>query len=197
MDDVDLPPIPSSTRQTTPSRPRPTTLLTRKRTHPSYDDDPATSSDPALFSSDDHAPDAENYASGKRKKYTYRGSWWDHQRVNTTKSKKREFRRNFDSGVFMGSETSDEGLSSDSFGLEDELLRDQGQMKRGSRPSPLFTIESVETTPKAKTVSRPALSAMSSEHDAVCRIVSHALDNGKEDIDLSYVSPRYYCYSDI
>lgn len=187
MDDVELPPIPSSTRQTFPNTQRPATLLTRKRTHPTYDDDPATSSDPALFSSDEHAPDAENYASGKRKKHTYRGSWWDHQRVNKTSSKKREFRRNFDSGVFMGSETSDEGLSSDSFGLEDELLRDQRQVKR---TSPLFAIESVETTPKAKIVSKPAVPVTSSEHDAVCRVVRHALDNGKEDVDLSYVFSR-------
>lgn len=185
MDDIDLPPVPSAARQTTTNPLRPSILLTRKRTY-TTDDDPATSSDPALFSSDEHAPDAENYVSGKRKKQTYQGSWWDHGRVNMTNSKKRVFRRNFDSGVFMGSETSDEGQSSDSFGLEDELLRDQRERDRGAQGSPSSTFKSVETTPKAKTVvSRPMVSVASSQHDAVCETVRLVLDQGKEDVDLS------------
>lgn len=187
MDDLDLPPVPSSARDAALTLPpRPSIWFTRKRTHTDYDDDTTTtSSDPALFSSDEHAPDAENYASGKRKKYTYQGSWWDHRRIKTSNPKKREFRRNFDSGVFMGSETSDEALSSDSFGLEDELLRDQQAKTQDSRASPLFTIESVETTPKAKNISRPTVPVISREYDAVCQIVKNALDQGKEDIDLS------------
>ncbi|KEF58559.1 uncharacterized protein A1O9_06485 [Exophiala aquamarina CBS 119918] len=186
MDDVELPPLHSSTHETAPRLPRSQTiLLTRKRTHTDYDDDTITSSDPALFSSDEHAPDAENYLSGKRKKKTYQGSWWDNQRVKMSNPKKREFRRNFDSGVFMGSETSDEALSSDSFGLEDELLRDQQEKNQYSRASQLFATESVETTTKAKAASRPMIPVASREYDAVCQVVQHALDRGKEDVDLS------------
>jgi len=189
MDEIELPPLRSSPHEAAPTLPLSTSIrLSRKRTLTDYDDETTTSSDPALFSSDEHAPDAENYLSGKRKKHTYQGSWWDNRRVKMGKPKKREFRRNFDSGVFMGSETSDEALSSDSFGLEDELLRDQQakQEKRHySQPSHLVTIESVETTPKAKTASRPTVPVVSREHTAVCQVVQQALDSGKEDVDLS------------
>lgn len=186
MDDVELPPLRPSVTETALTLPLSQSIyLTRKRTHTDYDDDTTTSSDPALFSSDEHAPGAENYLSGKRKKHTYQGSWWDNQRVKMGNPKKREFRRNFDSGIFMGSETSDEALSSDSFGLEDELLRDQQEKKPYSRSSPLFTIESVESNPKAKTAPRPRIPVVSREHDAVCQVVQHALDCGKEDVDLS------------
>lgn len=194
MDDLDLPPVPASARQAAQTPPpRPSFFLARKRTHTDYDDEVATSSDPALFSSDEHAPDAENYVSGKRKKHTYKGSWWEHQQVRTgiqNRGKKREFRRNFDSGVFMGSETSDEVFSSDPLGLEDELLMDQQRQKdenRCTHSSRLFTMESVETTPKAKVVSRPAAPVTSDEHGEVCQIVMQALDQGREDVDLSWV----------
>lgn len=186
MDDLDLPPMPASARKSLePQSAHLSPSFIRKRSRASYDDDDVgTSSDPALFSSDEQAPGAENYVTDKRKKHTYQGSWWSH-RQSSSNGKKREFRRNYDSGIFMGSETSDGSLSSDSFGLEDELLRDQQNTRSRSR---LFTIESAQTTPKAiKTQPRMQTSTTSAEHETVKQIVRQALELGKEEVDLSYV----------
>ncbi|KAL2418158.1 hypothetical protein ABEF95_011472 [Exophiala dermatitidis] len=147
--DLDLlPPVPLSARKAAAQTPpRPSFLLARKRTHADYYDEDhqsltvATSSDPAFFSSDEQAPGAENYAvaaGDKRKKRTYKGAWWDRSRTanenqkGTATKKPREFRRNYDSGIFMGSEgsTTEEPLSSDSFSLEEELLREQEQQQQ-------------------------------------------------------------------
>lgn len=198
MDDLDLPPLSQATIRAARTPPRPSLLLTRKRTHADYDDDPATSSDPALFSSDEQAPDAENYVGGKRKKRVYKGSWWDrHPRKNGTSqiSRKQELTRDFDSGIFMGSESSEELLSSDSFTLEDELLKDQQQQKT-RHPLVLRTWsrhdqdqdqdQDVNSTPK-RLAPKPA-AAIPEEHEKVCVIVRQCLDMGKEDVDLSYVS---------
>ncbi|KAK6365376.1 hypothetical protein LTS17_011348 [Exophiala oligosperma] len=143
MDDLDLPPIPQSAliAAQTPPRARQSLLFTaRKRARAAevYDEPtvPATSSDPALFSSDEQAPGAENYTDRRRKKRTFQGSWWDRHPAREGRRKstrqKREFTRNFDSGIFMGSqdesgEDHDLSLSSDSFTLEDELMRDQSR----------------------------------------------------------------------
>ncbi|KAG9777906.1 hypothetical protein KCU88_g4362, partial [Aureobasidium melanogenum] len=148
--DLDLlPPVPLSARKAAAQTPpRPSFLLARKRTHADYYDEDhqsltvATSSDPAFFSSDEQAPGAENYvvaAADKRKKRTYKGAWWDRSRTanenqkGTATKKPREFRRNYDSGIFMGSEgstTGEEPLSSDSFSLEEELMRQQEQQQQ-------------------------------------------------------------------
>ncbi|KIW15260.1 hypothetical protein PV08_05305 [Exophiala spinifera] len=222
MDDLDLPPIPQSAiiAAQTPPRPRQSLLLARKRTRAEvYDDEPTltTSSDPALFSSDEQAPGAENYTDRRRKKRTFKGSWWDRHpaREGLRKSarQKREFTRNFDSGIFMGSQ--DESgedhdlLSSDSFTLEDELMRDQSReherghhMTRQQRPFRLWAQESspdqrhraegrVRTTtdsisPKTKILPKvKPLEPMSEAHREVCEIVHQCLDMGKEDVDLS------------
>lgn len=186
MDDIDLPPMPASARKPTqPPHPAQSSHLLRKRSRADQDDDFATSSDPALFSSDEQAPGAENYSIGKRKKKTYQGSWWSHQH-HVAVGKKRVFKRNYDSGIFMGSETSDEALSSDSIGLEDEFLRDQQQAMKAK--SPLFSSQSVQTTPKAKSYRRPQSTLAPDEHEPVRRIVHQALEVGKEDVDLSSVS---------
>jgi hypothetical protein len=87
---------------------------------------PAVSSDPAIFSSDDD-PSAENYTQGRRKQ-KYRGPWYRQQpasdqesqeshRRETRKKSKRTFERQFDSGVWLGSDGTDvdeatEGLES-------------------------------------------------------------------------------------
>jgi hypothetical protein len=186
MDDVELPPMPASTRKATYTPPRPSFLLTRKRTHADYDADLTTSSDPALFSSDDQAPGAENYVgTGKRKKHTFKGSWWDHQRIKNGNYNKREFKRNFDSGIFMGSEVSDEAPSSDSLGFEDELLRDQQREEDGQPYPALHVIDALQTTPRARTAHRPMVVHQSKEHELVYEEVRRALEQGSEDVTLT------------
>ena len=86
----------------------------RKR---SRDDVLSTSSDPPLFSSDDLQPALENYGPS-RKKRQYRGPWWSakEQRTNARKiGGKREFKRNLDSAVWMGSDDTESGQESEAF----------------------------------------------------------------------------------
>jgi hypothetical protein len=190
MDEPELPSLPQPARaDPRPQRPS-SFLLIRKRTRSDYDDEPATSSDPATFSSDETAPGAENYASGKRKKHSFKGSWWDRhpaaQGTRTSQRKKRDFQRNFDSGIFMGSESEDP-LSSDSFTMEDEFLKDQQSStdkNQDARPSKIWSAESLDTTPRAKP-GRRNVSPMSKEHQGVCDVVRKCLELGKEDVDLS------------
>ena len=75
----------------------------------------ALSSDPPLFSSDDD-PSAENYTHIRRKK-KYRGPWYqqlpasdsshDQHEQESARKGKRVFERQFDSGVWMGSDGTD------------------------------------------------------------------------------------------
>ncbi len=192
MDDLDLPPLSQSVIREAQTPPRPSFLRPAKRTCPS-EHDPTTSSDPAFFSSDDQPPGAENYVGGHDKKHTYQGSWFERPSVKDGSRKrlrKREFTRNFDSGIFMGSETSEELASSDSFTMEDELLGDQQEKARESRWSHRLELGSPHTdmpgpdhTRKAKMALRPA-ALVSKEHEEVCAIVRQCLDIGKEDVDL-------------
>jgi hypothetical protein len=80
---------------------------TRKRVRSS----PPVSSDPALFSSDDD-PSADNYTQERRKR-KYRGPWYQQRPAEGgsqgvielgLKKGKRPFERQYDSGVFMGSD---------------------------------------------------------------------------------------------
>ncbi|MCJ1393590.1 hypothetical protein MMC18_006465 [Xylographa bjoerkii] len=100
--------------------------LDRKRTR---DDVPAYSSDPPVFSSDDLPPGLENYDSHRRKKQ-YRGRWWENRLGcgqgdgSAPVRKKREFKRNIDSAVWMGSdetETTDSGDLDIEADIEKEL----------------------------------------------------------------------------
>jgi hypothetical protein len=84
----------------------------RKRTRLSS---PPVSSDPPIFSSDDGDTGAENYTQERRKK-KYRGPWYrqtpadagnESQEHELPKRTKRTFERQFDSGVFMGSDGTD------------------------------------------------------------------------------------------
>lgn len=168
-----------------------------------------TSSDPALFSSDE-TPDAENYTGGKRRrKKTYAGTWWG-EKLSTSRAgsqgpssngssrrvKKRQFTRNFDSGIFMNS---DDGSSSAEFSSDSSLGNEL--IERQMREE--------ETTPKARVAPRtpvmgPSKLALTFEnmspltpraarrfvprnpkHEHVLSIVRDSLDNSKEDIDLS------------
>ncbi|EXJ85529.1 hypothetical protein A1O1_05893 [Capronia coronata CBS 617.96] len=200
MDDLDLPPVPQSARRAAQTPPRPSFLLSRKRTRADYDDEPpATSSDPAFFSSDEQAPGAENYVVvDKRKKRTYKGSWWERHPVkegSRHSTRKREFQRNYDSGIFMaseGSEESEEPLSSDSFSMEEELVRDQQRANEKSQTQPhLYGSASgpgqSHGTPRLKFPPHTT-PTMPKEHEHVCEIVRQCLETGKEDVDLSSMS---------
>jgi Leucine Rich repeats (2 copies) len=116
--EVDLPPLPVLV----PQDETPPTLsdLQPRRKRPRAEYDLTTSSDPALFSSDDRAPSADNYVS-KRRKEQWRGTWWGEKVEGPSPSRanagKRKFTRNIDSGVWMGSEGTDTSF-------EDEFLED-------------------------------------------------------------------------
>jgi hypothetical protein len=80
-----------------------------------HDSPPPLSSDPAIFSSDDD-PSADNYVPGRRKKQ-YRGPWFkqescDEYMEDTPPNEKRPraFKRQMDSGVWMGSDGTDSDL---------------------------------------------------------------------------------------
>ncbi|KAI9669542.1 MAG: hypothetical protein M1817_004661 [Caeruleum heppii] len=156
--------------------------LTRKRC---LEYDPSSSSDPPLFSSDDHGvlldPD-ESVQDGPRKR-RYRGTWWGAEpnsrkepfRVRT----KRNFKRNMDSGVWLGSEDSQlsEGESS--------VLADTPRQPSGETQTPS---EDNVTTSAVRRASGPCerlaetqdLPTMYAE-----RIVQRCLEEGDECIDLS------------
>jgi hypothetical protein len=78
---------------------------------------PPVSSDPPIFSSDDD-PSVDNYTQARRKR-TYRGPWYRQQPASDSGSSiqdsqerdvrktKRTFERQFDSGVWLGSDDTD------------------------------------------------------------------------------------------
>lgn len=77
---------------------------------------PPVSSDPVVFSSDDD-PSSENYTQGRRKQ-KYRGPWYSQEPASeqdsqesqgreSPKKSKRIFERQFDSGVWLGSDCTD------------------------------------------------------------------------------------------
>jgi Leucine rich repeat len=178
--EVELPPMP------TPENCLPSDLsdLHHRRKRPRLEYDVTTSSDPALFSSDDHAPTAENYAS-KRRKEKWRGTWWGEKvkgrASSVSNGDKRKFKRNFDSGVWMGSEGTDTSV-------EDELL--QELQSTGTRAMGLtFTqfrdergVQDQPYQPTPETARNAALYA------AVETIVDRCLETGDENIDLSSLS---------
>ena len=194
-----------------------------------------TSSDPALFSSDE-TPDAENYAGGKRrKKKHYAGTWWGEKiassrlsragsasgsdtsstrgprrtALSIDKRKKRQFTRNFDSGIFMNSDdsqgSSELELSSDS-SLGNELLEAmQREKEKAALTSPAkqsFLVKQAVTPVKSLGVSTQAAQSAGLSSPGRIRIVRNsvqiddvqhralyiirdALEEGKEDVDLS------------
>lgn len=142
---------------------------------------PPISSDPPLFSSDDD-PSADNYTN-KRQKKKYRGPWFHQQPASDSPSDsseqvhnrkgKRTLARQFDSGVWLGSDGTEgdfteglechEGLSSINLGAAIALSYDP------LRKAPFLQ----ESTTAA-------------EYRAQQQI-SECLDEGNEDIVLSYV----------
>lgn len=174
-----------------------------------------TSSDPALFSSDE-TPDAENYSNGakRRKKKTYKGTWWDNE-LNKSRtdvvdgdesgpSAKRKFRRNFDSGVFMADESSGTDLSSDGV-LEQELLdnlskKDEEQQEQSVPQSvpgsakKLKVNRTFEVAAQAVVDRLPPECPSNSMDHSVRKVVKDCLDSNNEMVDwtgmgLDYLPP--------
>lgn len=210
-EELQLPALPHSTSE--PKLPRPpfTRLSSRKRSTRSneiQDDDVLsssvhTSSDPALFSSDE-TPDAENYSGIKRrKKKTYAGTWWgdrlsrsraSSRSLNSEKSShkrgKRKFTRNFDSGIFMNSDDGSTELSSDSsFGhelLEEQRRQQEDKNESTCQLSPVAKLLSSpgKASPNRTRGFRPTVKTSNEQMHAVS-IIRACLDQGKEDVDLS------------
>ncbi|KAF9875037.1 hypothetical protein CkaCkLH20_07303 [Colletotrichum karsti] len=133
----------------------------------------SNSSDPAVFSSDDD-PGLDNYVEGRRKK-RYVGAWYEQQPVASSDSatgeprpalrgKRRAFRRDMDSGVFMGSDSTD--------GDESIMMPDIPTQAR------LPQLNIMPPTPRR----RNDVSAMEQEAREKIRTF---MDEGDESIDLS------------
>jgi hypothetical protein len=197
-----LPPIPGIDSDATPKakvRPQRPGLNTRKRTFDTLRSSSlppsAASSDPALFSGDEDSA-AENYGQEKRKKkIMYSGSWFSHMTRAGKDERKREFKRNVDSGVFMAGEESD-FPSSDSLGsLENELIRDMDKRQQIRQVSRFDEFERIQTSRMKWQQSLLSLEddtkgiveedMPSSQHEQVKIIIRQHLDAGNEDVELS------------
>ncbi len=155
-------------------------LLTRKAPFPEerqqkrvkLHSTPPVSSDPPFFSSDDD-PSAENYSttSGRHKK-RFRGPWYSQQPED--KRTKREFQRQFDSGVWLGSDSTEDD--------EDATFTDQAQSSiAGKDRLPLFTRLTSVNGSKTNTMSKePSAEELAEKEIGLC------LETGNENIDLSY-----------
>lgn len=138
---------------------------------------PPISSDPAIFSSDDD-PSADNYTQERRKK-KFRGPWYRQRPASEEgsqdateceqKKSKRTFERQFDSGVFMGSDGTDMDES-----MEEFETRAASLPLRQSRAT-----EIVKTAPTPEELAQGR--------------IQRCLEDGDESIDLSYV----FCQVDI
>jgi len=83
----------------------------QKRTRRVFLDD-TTSSDPPYFSSDDiQEASLDDYAS-KRNKRFHRGTWWDYGDAVETPREENAIKRCVDSGVWMGSDSTDDSTAS-------------------------------------------------------------------------------------
>ncbi|KAK6580527.1 hypothetical protein PZA11_006763 [Diplocarpon coronariae] len=134
---------------------------------------PPVSSDPAIFSSDDD-PSAENYTTQERRgKRKYRGPWYMQRPAEPEaesqgsievgpKKTKRPFERQFDSGVFMGSDGTDvdDGIDVSDAAIPFSLPRRQSREVQNARQS--------------------------DPDEAARRQIEVCLEEGNESIDLSF-----------
>lgn len=192
MDEVELPPLPAS--QASP-RKYSLSLLRRKRSRSEYELEPATSSDPALFSSDEPAPSAELY-SAKRRKDKWRGTWWGERLRAEAAREKRLFKRSYDSGIWMGSEGTESSL-------EDEFLDEQRRNitqdsflceSSKSADAADVPLEHSATAPSRRVIGQrvdrsPQLDPQTVAENAYLvsarTVVQACVEAGKEDVDLS------------
>jgi hypothetical protein len=133
---------------------------------------PPISSDPPIFSSDDD-PSADNYSTQARRKKKFRGPWFRQRPASDDGSqdsnendqkKRRKFERQFDSGVFMGSDGTDMDESMEEF--------EAGPVSLPLRQSRV-THQSGKAAPTPEELARGQ--------------IQRCLEEGDESIDLSYV----------
>ena len=153
------------------------------------------SSDPPLFSSDDLSASVENYTAHRAKR-VYQGPWWSeaperHAVVaNDKTSTKRTFQRNFDSGVWMGSDDSQSELDtqdpSDELTLASDdnlpLLLSQSQLS-----APFHGTQLEITNSSIMLGSGAALNfgrSHSRQQEAINRVQRY-VDEGLESVDLA------------
>ncbi|KAK3298571.1 uncharacterized protein B0H64DRAFT_78316 [Chaetomium fimeti] len=175
---------------TLPTLPPPLPVGDRKKRRRNLDSPPtqsSASSDPAFFSSDDD-PALDNYHHNGRRKKRYVGTWFNQQPASSDSAmgeeslpsyppprrnrppqpQKREFRRQLDSGVWMGTEGSLTDTD-DSFDLEPAAAK--------------FPVAS----PRTKVlVSAPP--TFSPQELAAQRIARTCVERGTEQVDLSSLS---------
>jgi hypothetical protein len=106
----------------------------QKRTRSAYHQDDSTPSDGPLFSSDPPDPSVDEYFQPRRKRQ-YRGTWWGEVMQNGTEEPvqqrtKAAFSRNMDSGVWMGSDATEEGFGSDDTVPDDTVLDDTAPLNQ-------------------------------------------------------------------
>ncbi|KAJ5933381.1 hypothetical protein N7454_005710 [Penicillium verhagenii] len=155
------------------------------------------SSDPALFSSDDiPASGLENYnapAMGAGRKRRYRGTWWGEQMIDP-KRKRADFKekRNFDSGVWMGSDESgvESLLPSEDGPWGEDLLKTVLDPKTSGKSAqgPLLLLPSEKAT--SSILPLPILKGPneSEEHRFARSVVNDCLEKGEDVVDLGYDS---------
>ena len=163
----------------------------RKRT---WDFDAAitNSSDPAVFSSDDNAISLDDYAS-KRRKNQWKGTWWGERvkRMDGSRRSQREFKRNYDSGIFMGSEGTESSFDDDFFddfvnkqvnGPLQSLVKEKVTSSAGSETG-------VDPQPGNQATdgssSRDRLYPRNPVSERVRTIIHQCLEDGNETADLS------------
>ncbi|KAI1091392.1 hypothetical protein F5B19DRAFT_276280 [Rostrohypoxylon terebratum] len=130
------------------------------------------SSDPAVFSSDDD-PQLENYAEGRHRKKRYVGSWFQQHLASSDSTfgesaqpapkTNRTFERQFDSGVWMGSDISID-TDNDTI-IPDIKMPTQSKLLQLRHARPAVTISPSEAAAREK--------------------IQTAIDNGVQSIDLS------------
>ncbi|KAI0428362.1 hypothetical protein F5Y09DRAFT_343723 [Xylaria sp. FL1042] len=137
----------------------------------------SNSSDPAVFSSDDD-PHVDNYTNGRHRKKRYVGSWFQQmptssdstfgEVVEPQQKPKRTLERQWDSGVWMGSDGSVDVDEGEYFAMEmQSRLESKLPQLRNPRPVP----------------------SVAPEDMIVYDIVHRAIEEGNPDIDLSCVIP--------
>ena len=142
---------------------------------------PPASSDPPLFSSDDD-PSADNYSDPKRRhKMKYRGPWYKQEPDSASsqhgkRKAKRSLERQFDSAVWLGSDGTDDDTDYDFLkGAPVPPFLAKG-LPIAMRPSPLRS----RITPSKEYLS---------QDDVARQQIEKCLEEGREDVDLSYATP--------
>lgn len=134
----------------------------------------SNSSDPAVFSSDDD-PHVDNYTNGRHRKKRYVGSWFQQMPTSSDSTfgeaaepqpkPKRTFERQWDSGVWMGSDGS--------IDADEDFNMDIEQPPKSKLPQLQGT--------------RPVPSVAPGEDRVVQNLIDTAIEEGNPEIDLSYV----------